>query len=280
MVMWLPLDETNGDTSANLASPADPGTQIGQPTPWLGAYVDNSLAFNGSNYVVVPDYPGIEIGTNDLSIDAWVYLMETNNYATNVIVDKGNFTGYGLWLSPNSGLEFVTAGGIYSQGTPIPSHQWHFVAVSFSRSTGQGFFYVDGAPAGRSFTPTTANLSNTNSLWIAASPNLPLGSGSGYAWVGALDEVEVFNRALSTNELNAIYGAGTAGKCKPCCYLNKLTIGKITPDSVEVNWGGCGVLEETSSLNLPVNWSPILNAASPYIIQATGATTFYRLECQ
>jgi hypothetical protein len=37
----------------------------------------------------------------------------------------------------------------------------------------------------------------------------------GVPWIGALDEVEVYNRALSTNELNAIYSAGTAGKCKP-----------------------------------------------------------------
>src|SRR5438132_2038713 len=32
---------------------------------------------------------------------------------------------------------------------------------------------------------------------------------------GALDEVSVYNRALSSNEIAAIYAAGAAGKCKP-----------------------------------------------------------------
>ena len=32
---------------------------------------------------------------------------------------------------------------------------------------------------------------------------------------GQLDEVSLYNRALTTTEINAIYAAGAAGKCKP-----------------------------------------------------------------
>lgn len=32
-------------------------------------------------------------------------------------------------------------------------------------------------------------------------------------WVGLIDEVDIFNRALSSNEIAAIYNAGSAGKC-------------------------------------------------------------------
>ena len=35
-------------------------------------------------------------------------------------------------------------------------------------------------------------------------------------WNGLIDEVEVFNRALSDSEIQAIYSAGSAGKCKTC----------------------------------------------------------------
>jgi hypothetical protein len=56
-----------------------------------------------------------------------------------------------------------------------------------------------------------------------------------------------------------------------------LTIAKVSPNSVEVNWGGCGILEEATSITGP--WTPIQNAASPYIIPATGVAMFYRLEC-
>ena len=33
-------------------------------------------------------------------------------------------------------------------------------------------------------------------------------------WNGLIDEVEVFNRALSDSEIQAIYSAGSAGKAK------------------------------------------------------------------
>lgn len=188
--------------------------------------------------------------------------------------------GYALTLNTNTGLTlempqmpphpFV----YFVMGQPISAQQWHFVAVSATQRTGQGYFYVDGALAGSTFTFTPVNLANTNSLYVGSIGPSP--SVYTFGWQGALDEVEVYNRALSTNELNAIYGAGTAGKCKPCCYLNNLTIGNVTPNSVEVNWGGCGILLETTNM-VTGPWVPLPNAASPYVIPAIGREMFYRL---
>jgi len=170
----------------------------------------------------------------------------------------------------------MPTGQLFVEGVPISPRQWHFVALSRSQSTRQGFVYVDGALT-RTFTPTPANLSTTNTPIVGA-PFSALG------WEGGLDEVEIYNRALSTNELYSIYSAGSAGKCKPCCYLQVLTIARVNPDSVEVNWGGCGVLEESPTLvgpnGTPAVWTPIPNAASPYVIPATGQAMFYRLDCQ
>ena len=45
---------------------------------------------------------------------------------------------------------------------------------------------------------------------------------------GKADEVEFFNRALSADEIAAIYNAGSAGKCRPCA----------SPPSGMVSWWG------------------------------------------
>ena len=141
MVLWLPFDETSGPISANLAANAGYGSQVGNPTPVIGAFVANSLHFNGVNqYVTVPNYTALEIGSNDLTIDAWV------NRATNgpdslpsVIVDKRNpadDVGYSLALSFGH-LVFQMSGQNYADtGSLIvpPDGQWHFIAVRMSQS--------------------------------------------------------------------------------------------------------------------------------------------------
>ena len=176
---------------------------------------------------------------------------------------------------PNE-LLFETSGiGYTAFGAPLISdNQWHFIAVSMNQCVNptQGFFYIDGVVVGM-FTPTRVNLSNTNALWVGASH-----LGGFHPWTGALDEVEVFNRALSTNELFEIYSANTADKCKPCCYLEVLTITNLAAGTVQVNWGGCGTLEATTDL-INAQWTPIPNAASPYIVPMTNAAQFYRARC-
>jgi hypothetical protein len=286
LVLWLPFDETNGATSANLASPANHVTHVGNPTPILGAYVANSLSFNGTTtqYVTVPDYPAIEIGTNDFTIDAWVNRATNgpNSYPS-VILDKRDLnTAAGYSLSVSFGRLVMTLGNASSYNNYVtsaslvpPDGLWHFIGISVSQRTSQVLFYIDGV-VNSTLPITPMNISNTNSLWVGGSQYGDINGGDRH-WTGGLDEVEVFNRALSTNELYTIYSAGTAGKCKPCCYLKTLTISKVTSTTVEVNWGGCGTLEE--STNLLGTWTAIPNAASPYVIPITGSKMFYRLKC-
>ena len=234
LVLWLPFDERSGTTSANLASTLNPGTQVGGPGVVLGAYVDNSLSFSGVNqYVTVPDYPAIEIGTNNFTIDAWV------NRATNgpdslpsVIVDKRDVnTDVGYSLALSYGTLFLRMGSINYGDTGahiLPDGLWHFIAVSVSQSTGKVLFYIDGI-SNSTVVLTPANLNNTNSFWVGASP-----LGGNRPWTGDLDEVEVYNRALATNELYAIYSAGVAGKCKTNCYTH-ITV--ICPTNKTVQCG-------------------------------------------
>ena len=154
MVLWLPFDETHGPTSANLASPGNPGTQVGGPVVVLGAYVDNSLAFNGVNqYVSVPDYPAIDIGTGNLTIDAWVLRSPNDgNSPPSVIVDKRDInTGVGYSLSLSYGELILTLSANNYRDTlgyVPPDGQWHFVAVVLNQTstTPSIQFYVDTGP--------------------------------------------------------------------------------------------------------------------------------------
>ena len=224
MVLWLPFDETSGPLSANVAPVvgASNGLQEGGPTVDFGAYVDNSLSFNGvDQYVTVADYSAIEIGTENLTIDAWVNRATNSGTSVQTLVDKrientGGYYGYSLAVSYNN-LILQLADGSYNNfrdtGTVPADGHWHFVAVTVSRTSPTGGqFYVDGVPTA-TFNPTgyAGSLANTAALEVGNSALNPS------YWLGGIDEVELFNRALGSNEIAAIYGAGPCGKCKPPC---------------------------------------------------------------
>jgi hypothetical protein len=82
---------------------------------------------------------------------------------------------------------------------------------SGSTGSGAGEFYVDGHPP-VSFAPVAAILATTAPFLVGESV-LDNHAGN-QPWQGCIDEVEMFNRALSAGEVSAIYAAGSAGKCK------------------------------------------------------------------
>jgi len=71
--------------------------------------------------------------------------------------------------------------------------------------------YIDGQPAGTTATNLTP-VENTEPVLIGAF--FTTNFGITFFWQGLIDEVELFNRALSQSEIQLIVNAGSAGKCK------------------------------------------------------------------
>src|SRR5262249_43943967 len=100
-------------------------------------------------------------------------------------------------------------GGIYSN-TPINDGNFHLVAA-----TRQGLLlsiYIDGVLTASVTMPGIANI--VNSTPIIAGRTACTGIPPTQSFTGLLDELEIFNRALSQTEIQAIVNAGSAGKCR------------------------------------------------------------------
>ena len=74
-------------------------------------------------------------------------------------------------------------------------------------------WYLDGAAAGTISNPASrlGSLDNTAPLRIGRRSAI---SGTPGSLGGDLDELEIFNRALSASEVQALFAAGHSGKCK------------------------------------------------------------------
>jgi hypothetical protein len=176
--------------------------------------VGSAFAFNGANqFVQIPDSPSLN-PTNGLTMEAWVYVSA---YSTNdgvTVVGKDNPNAYRQYLlalkHDLSGWHFyalvhVPIGIVYFAGaTSINTNTWYHVAMTYDNSTLS--LYLDGLVDG-SWAVAGPIVVTPQSLVIGGTPSGPWG------FLGYIDELTLYNRPLSSQDIANIYGAGGAGKC-------------------------------------------------------------------
>ncbi|MCR9014614.1 LamG-like jellyroll fold domain-containing protein [Aquiflexum gelatinilyticum] len=163
---------------------------------WVQGVKGNALALAGRNFASIPHNSSLEI-TSALSMTAWVKATSVHR---GTILYKSAGKGFELWFTIDGKIEFrlnrASNGTTYrilsnfSYNNSL--NQWIHVAASFDGRTMK--IYVNGEEdASKTF--TTFNIGTT-------SGNLVLGSMDGIQrWQGSLDEIRLFNRSLSLEEI-------------------------------------------------------------------------------
>ncbi len=226
-VAWWPLNETAGATAVNDLVGGHTGTPMsgpvgsGGPSPTAGMVGGALYVTSQGTYVRVPDSPALNFGSGDFTIDAWVNPVQVGPSWFQPIVDKaqavgapGGAQGYRLYVK-NGKVIFVLADGSTTAlvSAPVTYGTWQFVVAQ--RAGGALKLYVNGALAATATLPSGfGSVSNTADLLVGGitavgTPVKPIIGEIG------LDEVELFSRALTAQEVQAIYNAGPAGKCPP-----------------------------------------------------------------
>jgi hypothetical protein len=211
LISWWDADSVTGNTAFDIAG-VNNGTLMNGATTAPGV-VGQAFSFDGLNDVLrIPDAPNLDI-TNQITVDAWINKQGFSQHPWGEggrIVDKataGYPDGWFLDNKPGTGNLRFSIGAIeVLSSTVLPLNTWIHVAGVYDGSTLN--VYSNGVLAG---TTSTNVPIPTN--------NLPLRIGADsteYLEVfnGLIDEVEVFNRALTQQEIESIFNAGSAGKCK------------------------------------------------------------------
>ena len=177
--------------------------------------VGQAFAFNGINsFVQVPDSPSLRL-TNELTIEFWVKRQRLDN--SDFILEKGGdwthgTQNYGVALhvaSFNYCLHFLFAGGWRGAGS-IGDLNWHYCAITARNGDANPIFYIDGAQQPIIYSQGAGAIN----LYPSALP-LHIGAQLDFNDYGKnlIDELGIYNRALSASELQAIYLSGASGKC-------------------------------------------------------------------
>jgi hypothetical protein len=201
--VW-PFSETSGLVVYDSSSHGHDGniidaTRINDPVR------GQCLKFDGTNdYVSVPDDPNLNI-TGEITISAWIYLESGGDSAQGIVtktVDNGAFDNPFDFRTANGYLTLVRAdeeGHDYVYSTQqVPINRWHHVLVRVDRNNVPDF-YIDGVVTGKTVTSFTRTPTDNNN------PVLIGKRDDGLYFKGSIDDVLIYNRALSDTEIQELY---------------------------------------------------------------------------
>ena len=171
--------------------------------------VGGAFAFGGMVYVQVPDAPGLRPA--QVTLEAWVYpTVLGGSYQTVIGRGSSASTDETWWLGLLNGVpQFFSHGSVLLAGpAAVPVSAWTHLAATFDGSA--KVLYVNGVP-----------VASQGGLGPLAYDPAPVPVTIGAAWqnnapadlfTGLLDEISLYNRALTPAEIFDIYNADLAGK--------------------------------------------------------------------
>ncbi len=213
LVAYWSFDEGSGTTAEDFSpANANTGTLTNSPT-WVDGKVGKALSFDGTNDYVTMGNTN-DITTGDFTLAYWMNPENVSQFEPVIIKREA----VGPYRQYQTGVGYVNGIGVPVNGkqvgffgnngadkqsirttNDVVDGQWHHVTVT--RTSSGILIYIDGVSV--ALTVESAGVSSEN-FTNPANFNLGYDNGSNY-YKGLLDEVRIYNRALSGTEITNLY---------------------------------------------------------------------------
>jgi phosphodiesterase/alkaline phosphatase D-like protein len=210
----------------DLSGRGNHGTAVGTPSLVDGLVGGKALRYSHTasefNFVTLGQPDDLEFSTDaDFSFSFWTRFTTWTRdplFVSNKRWSSGGNVGYALATGADGRFQWNYAEQVGerrdydSEGGRLSDGRWHHVAVTFRRG-GEAVAYLDGVEVNRQPLPTTGTT---------ISPGLPTNIGQDGSGTytdgstvtiadGTLDDLGIWRRAISTEEVQEIYRKGLAG---------------------------------------------------------------------
>ena len=211
LVGWWTFDEGSGDIAADSSGNGNDGTLHG-PVEWItDGKIGGALAFTGPyNYVLVPDAPSLN-PTSGLTLAAWINPSWTGNNRILQKSTEGSDNQYRLIKEGGNNIRvhLPPAANFEITGNIPPAGEWTHLVATYDGSMIK--VYYNGTVVGETAFSDDLSVSD-GPLFIG---NKWSQAPAGDEFNGIMDDVRIYNRALSVSEINLLGGDPTASAPAP-----------------------------------------------------------------
>ena len=192
--------------------------------------IGNALAFDGvDDYVDAGDNASLRVESGSFTVSVWVNPAVVQQQ---VILFKGSLninTGYVLIMNRFGSDITLTKGGVIDQAVTytFQANKWYYI-VAVQPLKGYVIYYINGVSIG--------SYSNTANYISSSGQNFYIGDVNTFfakKFNGSIDEVRIYNRALSAEEIAVMYNTSLRTQAMPL-ILNQTASTGYKPQMVRI----------------------------------------------
>ncbi len=204
------VGEWKFDNNTNDSSGYENNGTMGDDPSYVAGMFGQALEFDGNDYIDCGNNDVLDMNNKDMTMSLWVKLKGsgTRNIAGQVYCWRWNYgmiaqgTNYHIQLTNDSGNTYG-----YNAGGPLDNDKWYFLAFAIKNDSNELIPYINGEKLSTIDITSALPLSPiTSGCWVRFAMGRH-GSGTEY-FNGTLDEVQVYNRVLSSTEVQHLYAQG------------------------------------------------------------------------
>lgn len=210
LVGYWPMDEGSGTSTLDASGNVNTGTWSGTQTGSSGYYSTGRVGpwsgmFDGAtDGISISNSASLNTLTGSFTISHWIKTTAAT-VQMYTISNAGSSNGYRFGLSGGKIAFLVGNGSTYTETTcgskAVNDGTWHMISGVFNLSGANQFScYLDGAIQANVSLPSSYSGMQTNAPGIGKPPCCQIFNGS-------LDDIRIYNRALSAAEIQEMYNA-------------------------------------------------------------------------
>jgi len=217
LIHWWKFDGDANDSVGNLST-----TPIG-PVSYTNAAVGQGIVFNGQTTGInLPPANDMQF-QGSFTLSAWAklnsYVDPSGLWSTIIFCgdDRNGLDPYDLQVDPNGTLQFLTTSATQALGAngtaQFPLNQFVFVTGTYNKAAGIQRLYVNGKLDCENL--NVPNLTPVVPLDPTQNPGIGIGTNNNFpndgynmGWNGVIDDLRVYNRAITASEVAQLYHQG------------------------------------------------------------------------